>query len=182
MGTKQTAQAAISGRKPARRAVATVAPGANPRAAAGEGGMDYGCLPSLLGYNLRRVQSAVFQHFAASIGPHDISPGQFGVLVLVEANPGLSQTALARALNVNRSTIVPVIDRLEAEGLVIRQKKANDRRTHELHLTAHGASRFKILKAAVVKHDQAVAGCLGDSQKKDLIRALANIRDGLATG
>jgi len=55
-----------------------------------------GALPGLLGYRLRLAQQAVFRDFAASVG--EISPGRLGILLLVEANPGVTQSRLARAL------------------------------------------------------------------------------------
>ncbi len=141
--------------------------------------LDFGLLPDLVGYNLRRAQSAVFRHFAETVSSHDVSPGHFGVLVIIEANPGMNQTTLAGALNVDRSSIVPVIDHLEDAGLVTRQKKPSDRRTHELHLTDYGATRLRALKTAVLKHEEEVAGCLSEGQKNDLIETLAKIRDRL---
>jgi hypothetical protein len=62
--------------------------------------LDRGLLPSLLGYMLRRTQSAVFGDFAATFSKagEALTPGEFGLLVLVDRNAGLSQMALARAL------------------------------------------------------------------------------------
>ena len=140
----------------------------------------FGCLPDLVGYNRRRAQSAVFQHFADTVSSHDVSPGHFGVLVFIEANPGMSQTMLAGALGVDRSSIVPVIDHLEHGGLVTRQKKPSDRRTHELRLTAYGESRLKALKTSVLEHDEEIARCLGADEKRILIEALGKIMGRLA--
>ena len=142
--------------------------------------VDFGCLPDLVGYNLRRAQSAVFHHFAETVSSHDVSPGHFGVLVFIEANPGMSQTMLAKALGVDRSSIVPVIDHLEDGGLVTRQKKASDRRTHELRLTAYGESRLRALKSSVLAHDEEISGCLSADEKRNLIEALEKIMGRLA--
>ena len=59
---------------------------------------DYDILPSLIGYNLRRAQTAVFQDFSSTLADCKLTPGQFGVLVLIQANAGLNQTSLGRAL------------------------------------------------------------------------------------
>ena len=92
--------------------------------------LDRGLLPSLLGYMLRRTQSAVFADFAATFAKagEALTPGEFGLLVLVERNAGLSQMALARALGIDRSTLVPILDRLQARGLLVRLLA--DRRPH----------------------------------------------------
>jgi len=99
---------------------------------------DYDLLPGLIGYNLRKAQAAAFQNFTESLKGCDITPGQFGVLVLIEANSGLNQTRLGNALGIDRSTVVAVIDRLEGRGLVDRKPAPSDRRSYALHLTEQG--------------------------------------------
>ena len=66
--------------------------------------LDRGVLPMLLGYVLCRTQSAVFADFAATFeaGGATLTPGEFGLLVLVDRNTGLSQMALARAMGIDR--------------------------------------------------------------------------------
>ena len=46
---------------------------------------DHDLLPGLIGYNLRKAQTAVFQDFSRSLQDCNITPGQFGVLVLIQA-------------------------------------------------------------------------------------------------
>ncbi len=94
--------------------------------------LDLGVLPELLGYQLRRAQLAVFQHFAATLGDRSITPGQVGLLVLVSRNPGISQTALASAVGVERSTLGEAIDRLVKRRLLVRKPAPRDRRSHAL--------------------------------------------------
>ena len=102
--------------------------------------LDRGLLPSLLGYVLRRTQSAVFADFAATFAKagEALTPGEFGLLVLVDRNAGLSQMALARALGIDRSTLVPILDRLQARGLLMRHRSPTDGRTHALAPDAGG--------------------------------------------
>ena len=89
--------------------------------------LNLGMLPNLFGYQLRLAQRAIFADFAETVGSEDISPGLFGILVLIEANPGLKQQRLAEAAHLDRSTVVSVIDKLEGRSLV--QRRAADRRS-----------------------------------------------------
>jgi len=82
--------------------------------------LDFGILPELIGYHVRRAQLYLFADFARTMADAQITPGQFGVLSLVAANPGLTQSALARAVRIERSTMVAVIDALQGRGLVER--------------------------------------------------------------
>lgn len=136
---------------------------------------DFGMLPDLLGYHLRRAQSAVFQDFAASIDGANVTPGQFGVLALIEANSGLSQTRLAEILGIDRSTLVAVIDKLERQGLVERAARPNDRRSHALKLSRQGQSRFEALARLVKKHEARMARRLSARERETLIELLERI-------
>ena len=78
-------------------------------------------LPELLGYHLRLAQRAIFDDFAQSMAELEVSPGLFGLLVIVEANPGLKQTELADAAQLDRSSLVPALDKLEERGWVARR-------------------------------------------------------------
>ncbi len=138
-------------------------------------GVDLGMLRSLLGYHLRRAQVAVFQHFAQSMGAADITPGQFGVLTVIDANPGLSQVQLGQALGIDRSTVVAMIDRLEARGFVIRAPAPHDRRSHALRLGPAGIAALRDLVERVRAHERAIAGDLDAEEQALLIRLLDRI-------
>ena len=60
--------------------------------------IELGVLNEHLGYFVRRLQVWVFQDFIRRLAAIDISPAQFSVLVVIGANPGLSQTELATTL------------------------------------------------------------------------------------
>jgi DNA-binding MarR family transcriptional regulator len=136
---------------------------------------DFGLLPDILGYHLRRAQAAVFQDFAATMNGANVTPGQFGVLALIEANAGLSQTRLAEILGIDRSTLVAVIDKLEGQGLVERAARPNDRRSHALKLSREGQSRFESLAKLVKKHEARIAHQLSARERQTLIDLLQRI-------
>lgn len=135
--------------------------------------LDLGMLPTLFGYQLRLVQRAIFADFADSVGDQGISPGLFGILVLIEANPGLRQQRLAEAAHLDRSSVVSVIDKLEARGLV--ERRAADRRSNGLFLTAQGTALLKGLKRKVTLHEQRVVANLSERDRRELLRLLALI-------
>ena len=138
-------------------------------------GVGRGMLTSLLGYHLRRAQVAVFQHFAAAMGEAEITPGQFGVLTVINSNPGLSQTQLGNALGIDRSTVVAVIDRLESRGLVVRAVSLTDRRSHALRLSDEGARLLHRLEELVRSHERHIARDLSADDKQRLIDLLDRI-------
>ena len=140
--------------------------------------VDLGMLPRLIGFRLRSAQLALFQHFNRSLGAARISPPQFGTLVLIEANPGISQSAVAAALRFDRSTLVQIVDRLEGRGLVVREPSARDRRSNALKLTPKGERLLIDLKKRVEAHEAAIAAALNDEERATLLALLARVQIG----
>ena len=132
-------------------------------------------LDGLLGYRLRRAQVAVFADFAETMADVDLTPGQFGTLALIADNPGLSQTALGMALGIDRSSVVPLIDKLERRGLVERAPHPRDRRSHALRLTAPGTTLFETARAAVARHEAHLFAPLAPAERETLARLLARV-------
>ena len=147
----------------------------NERRHANDEPLDLGLLPGLLGYQLRRAQIAAFQHFAATVGEAGITPGWFGLMVIVANNEGLSQTRLARALGIDGSTVVAMIDRLEENGWLRRQRSEVDRRSHALYLTEAGTEVLARLAPLVEAHEADLAQALSVDERRDLLALLAKI-------
>ena len=139
--------------------------------------LDLGILPELLGYQLRRAQLGVFQHFAGALSDWNITPGQVGLLVLVSCNPGISQTALARAVGVERSTLGEAVDRLIKRRLLVRKPAPRDRRSYALRLSASGKRFLADLIPRVFAHEDDAAGHLSPEERKTLISLLRRLAD-----
>jgi DNA-binding MarR family transcriptional regulator len=131
-----------------------------------------GLLPELIGYRLRLAQQAVFRDFAASVP--GLSPGRVGMLLLIEANPGVTQSRLAHAVSRDRSTMVGVLDQLEAKGLIERRRGA-DRRTNGVWLTRAGRTALARAKRAIAIHERRVAARLSPLERAQLLDLLARI-------
>lgn len=131
-----------------------------------------GLLPGLIGYRLRLAQQAVFHDFAASVP--GLSPGRVGMLLLIEANPGVTQSRLAHAVSRDRSTMVGVLDQLEAKGLIERRRGA-DRRTNGVWLTRAGRAALARAKRAIAIHERRVAARLSSVERAQLLELLARI-------
>lgn len=134
-----------------------------------------GDLPELVGYQLRLTQIAIFRDFNATLGSFEITPGLYGVLEVIATNPGLKQTQLARAVQLDRSSVVSVIDKLESRGLVERRVVAADRRSNALELTAAGAALLARLRPLVAGHEERLAAGLSARERATLIELLGRI-------
>lgn len=159
-----------------RRARVSRAP--EPVADTADAPIDLGMLVDLVGYHVRLAQMAVFADFEQSLGDLALSPGLFGLLVIVEANPGLRQTQLAKAARLDRSTLVPALDKLEARELVERRAAPDDRRSNGLFLTAQGTALLTQAKRAVRTHEKRIARGLTATEHATLIDLLDRLAPG----
>jgi DNA-binding MarR family transcriptional regulator len=131
-----------------------------------------GLLSGLLGYRLRVAQQTVFRDFARSIP--EASPGRVGILLLIDANPGVTQSRLAQAVGIDRSTMVGVLHALQARELVER-RRGEDRRTNGLWLTRTGRALVASLKQRIRIHERRVASRLSASERAQLLEMLEKL-------
>ncbi len=107
-----------------------------------------------VGYQLRSAYVAVRRHFEASMERLDLTQKQTGVLWLIDANPAVSQIALANELGMDRASMMAIVDRLEERGLIVRKRSAEDGRRQELYVTAKGTKTLAKAKAAITQHEK----------------------------
>lgn len=143
---------------------------------AAEREIDFDELPSYVGFQVRRTQAKLFGEFEATLKEFDLTPGSFGVLTLIWANPGITQVALAGAFGVDKSTMSPVIFRLEKRGLVRREVLASDRRCHALFLVAGAEPAYLAAREKVRAFEGSVAARLSKAEQRELAYLLGKLQ------
>lgn len=138
-------------------------------------GLSYGDLDEHLGYVLRRAQLAGFEAFHQATAGVDITPARYTTLVIVGANPGLTQSMLGAALGTARSGAMLVADWLEERGLAERRDRPQDGRSWGLHLTRKGEALLRRLNKAVRANDAAFAARLTPREQAQLKRLIAKL-------
>ncbi len=137
--------------------------------------IDLGMLPELVGFQLRMAQIALFRDFSQGLGGEDVTPGLFGVLVIIESNPDLKQSELARATQLDRSTVVTVIDNLERRGLVERRASVHDRRSNAISLTEAGTALLRKLKRQVNAHEKRLLQNFSPAERETFLALLQKV-------
>lgn len=137
--------------------------------------VDLGPLPDLIGYAIRQAQIAVFRDFQRSFAKFDIRPIQYGVLAVIEANPGLKQSQVCAALGIKRANFVPLLNDLERRNLAER-RSAKDQRANALYLTKKGMLLMQKLRVINKAHERRVAANLTDKERAQLIDLLNRTR------
>jgi DNA-binding MarR family transcriptional regulator len=138
-------------------------------------GLDYGVLDELLGYRLRRAQVAMFAAFHEATRRMDMTPPRFTALVVVGANPGMSQTNLGAVLGIARSGAMLLTDWFEARGLIERRHHALDKRAWGLHLTRKGEALLARMCSRVLALDLRRTSHLTAGERSELLRLLEKV-------
>ena len=93
-------------------------------------------LEDLPGYALRRVSAAVMAKLAAGLSRLDLRPAESTVLLVIGANPGVTQSEVGRLLGIASANMAPLVARLADRGLIVRE--AVDGRSQGLTLSDAG--------------------------------------------
>jgi DNA-binding MarR family transcriptional regulator len=99
-----------------------------------------------LSFSLRRVQLALQRGGLREMSEGRVGQAEYGVLCLCAAQPGVAQVQIATGLDVDKASVVGLVDRLETLGWLIRRRNPKDRRRHGLHLTGEGARALQQLQ------------------------------------
>lgn len=129
----------------------------------------------MLGHHVRRAHLSLWRQFNENVAHGGLRPGQLGVLAVVERNPGISQIELSRELDFDKATIVSLILRLEKAGWISRKQAKEDRRRHELYITAKGKRKLKTLGPALDKHEAKLRSLFTRKEYDQLIEMLKRL-------
>jgi DNA-binding MarR family transcriptional regulator len=136
---------------------------------------DFGILPERLGYQLHRVDALSMNAIRSRLSPIGLTPARATALIFIGRHPGLDQTAIGRALNINRASAMNVVNGLVAIGAAER-RPGRDRRTNAIHLTDRGEQLLREVEQASLKADEAMFGCLTVAERTELLCLLQKLR------
>lgn len=143
----------------------------SPRSLLDERRSSPGLLLALLGQHaMRRLREAHNRH--------QISPRQFELLGLLYDGGPVGQRALGRAMAIDPSILVTLLNPLEIAGLISRQRDAGDRRRHLVRLTAEGERRLVDAARAQRETEDELFSALDAAQREQLRTLLVILKEG----
>jgi|SRR3954454_18464882 len=132
-----------------------------------------GLLLALLGQEaMHRLRAA---HTA-----HNLKPRQFQILGLLHEHGALAQRDLVQTMDMAPSMLVTLLNPLEADGLVSRERDPDDRRRHLVTVTPAGERQLASASRAQNETEDALFASLDNDQREQLRRLLLALSDGLA--
>jgi DNA-binding MarR family transcriptional regulator len=112
-----------------------------------------------------------------------ISQGRFATLMALRRATDQTATPaeLSEHLSVTRATVTGLLDALEADGLVERAHRKDDRRSVAVTITKKGTALIEKILPEHYERIGALMGKLNKAEKKQLTALLGKVREGIAS-
>jgi DNA-binding MarR family transcriptional regulator len=137
--------------------------------------LELGQVEHLIGYQVRRAQLMIYDDFMSGQGSSPMTPGQFSLLLLIDADANATQRELCQKMAVDKSTLTVALDRMSKQGMIKRVRSTVDRRQNGLVLTKKGQSKLTAMRAYVNKHERRITTRLSAPERKQLIALLRKV-------
>jgi DNA-binding MarR family transcriptional regulator len=125
-----------------------------------------------------RLWRASHTRIADGLESIGLTPALFGVLNVLGARKGATQKEIGSAMGIDPSTMVSLIDELEAAGLAQRRPHPIDRRAREVVITPKGRRLLERGRRMALQVEDEVLGGLTAAERRELLsllrRALAS--------
>ncbi len=111
----------------------------------------------------------------------DGMPSSYRLLLyhLSKLEPGVTQLTLVKAANLKPPTVSVTLQKMEADGLVIRKSNEHDLRQTLVYLSDKGREVNEKIRASFVSGDAVAIGGLTVDENKQLCQLLDKIADSL---
>lgn len=126
-----------------------------------------------VGFHLRRASAAVMADLAGQLAEIALRPAEASALMLIAANPGVTQSKVGRALGIQRANMAPMVARLAERGLIAGAPV--DGRSTGLSLTAEGSAIAAQARSRMEQHDARFMGDIPPGERDALIARLAAV-------
>ena len=142
-------------------------------------GEDYRGPDGRLGYLMRQAEQALWIALEAALKPLGISASQFGVLRLVEVEPGATGVELAYTSMFSPQATQEILVVLETAGFVVRKSDDRDRRVRRTFLTAKGARVLRKAHIQAIALEERMVAGLSPRQSQEFKEALVHAAQAL---
>ncbi|KAA5606620.1 MarR family transcriptional regulator [Roseospira marina] len=138
-----------------------------------------GAIRGMVGYNLKRAY--IVLHAAARAAAEDfgLRVPTFSCLSVIVRNPGITPSALAEHLKIERPNLVVIVDELETRELIRRTQMKTDRRRYELTVTVRGRRLHDQAAEAIRDAEAQCLQGLGAEDQARLIDLLNKIENAM---
>lgn len=126
---------------------------------------------------LKRLGYAAKERAMASYEETGLHPYHYAIMLLLDEGSAETQGSIADALGYDRGQLVGLLDELEKQGLVERERDPNDRRRHLVRMTTEGTKALRRLRALARRNEDEFLEPLSDEEQAQLHALLARLAE-----
>ncbi len=128
---------------------------------------------------LRRAWFSLNQAFRRRIAHLGLTPDQFTVLRTLTEHPddALSQRELAEIMSSDPNTVASLLERMESQGWIGRERDASDRRAHVLRLLEAGRVVYEEARAIAVGLQAETLVAIPENERDLFLEHLASVAE-----
>lgn len=112
-----------------------------------------------------------------ALAPLGLEIKHYVALAILADEGRLSQHQLGERMRIDRTTMVALVDRLEAHADVARQRNPDDRRAYALQITPHGHDTLADAKKAIRRAERQISSALTAAELRQLKHLLTRLAD-----
>jgi len=127
------------------------------------------------GFLIRRLQQVSISLFLERLRQFGITPLQYTILCIIEAQPGIDQISIASQAALDTSTVKDIVARLEAKKLIERRTGEQDRRSRAVSLARAGSQLLVTIEPYIGRTQKELLAPLSESQQSMLLRAIRTL-------
>lgn len=110
-----------------------------------------------------------------------VSLSQWRVVGALVIQPGLTQKEIADKVGIEGATLVPIIDKMEKEGLLKRKPDSNDRRVNRIYLTQKADSLWESMVECALKIRKSSTKNISENDIQTTLETLRKISQNLTS-
>ena len=110
-----------------------------------------------------------------------VSLSQWRVVGALVIQPGLTQKEIADKVGIEGATLVPVIDKMEKEGLLKRKPDSSDRRVNRIYLTQKADSLWESMVECALRIRKSSTKNISENDIQTTLETLRKISQNLVS-
>ena len=129
-------------------------------------------------FQIELIKRKRVQEFLLGIG---LTPGQgqARILVFVDAHPAVTQKEIADACMLDVTTMSRTLDKLQKQGLIIRERDPDCRRSCRISLTEEGRKKAEAVRIGFSEIEQMICSGFREDEIGQLAGQLLRIKENL---
>jgi DNA-binding MarR family transcriptional regulator len=128
-----------------------------------------------IGFLLAMAKGGAETICMSALEPVGLHVRQLGLLLVLATEGPLSQGELAEWVRTDRTTMVALVDGLEARGYMKRERNPEDRRAYRLRVTADGKRALLRGRELITQAEDELLGSLNERERQQLIKLLGKV-------